>query len=145
MNTNLGFKYFLLFVGITVPPIIIECYFRKRKRKLIPKYPADNFDYNFIFTSVKNRDCRLHVYKKTACSETCAYSHLKSIIEYIKGAKYSVCMCMHILCSLEIAETLDTLHQNNVHIRVITDREMANMQKSKADFLKSKGNSVCIY
>lgn len=140
MNSMEILKY-IICIGLTVTPLIVEYCFKKRGRKRVFDFSRDKkSDYEFIFTNANGSGCRQHIYMQCACSVRCCYNSLMYIVNVIKTARYSICMCMYLITSFEVAEALELVHKRGVKVRVITDNEMGSNPQSKIEFLKSKGN-----
>lgn len=126
------------YVTLTVTPLIIE-YFLRRKTKRIPEQ-YDKGNCKCMFTSFKmNGECKQHIIDKVPCNENCALMILRYIVDLISSADKSVSVCMYLITCREIAEAIINCHKAGKRVRVIVDERMYNCLGNKAKIFQRNG------
>lgn len=129
----------IIVFGFTGGVLILKNLVRKRHTVLLRCKVSDKYTYIPLFFTIRNRNCKVHIYKRLPCEVTCSYYGLQHILEFIKRAKYTLNLCMCMLTSNEIQDALVYAHNKGVKIRFIADKMMAENKATRMEFLKSAG------
>ncbi|KAF2892766.1 hypothetical protein ILUMI_13401 [Ignelater luminosus] len=139
------YKYLKIvsFTAISLTPIVLTYFLKKRYIMLMEQsQPPDSGNYEIIFTTIDHRNCKQHLYKKIACSESCSYNYLVTIVRFFESAKHSISLCMCISTFNEVHDALIRAHDRGVVVRFISDVEMLNITATKKERLRSAGISI---
>lgn len=128
----------IAYTSITLFPLLVEFFLRKYESL----YSRNNSYYTCYFSSIKNRECKQHIYKKAPCSASCSYIMLKNIVYFILSSKESVSMCLFLLTSSEVCDAIITCHNQGKKVRIILDDKMWGCSGSKGIILHKNGSIV---
>lgn len=128
------------YTAISLTPILLTYFLKKRYKILMERSkPLDSGNYQFIFTTFNHRYCKQHLYKKIACSESCSYNYLVTILRFLESAKHNISLCMCISTFNEVHDALIRAHDRGVIVRFISDVEMLNTTATKKEHLINSG------
>lgn len=138
--------YFKIITFVISATSLVLFNLRKQYYSKFVKYESidDKYSFESMFLFAQNSKCKKHLYRGVTCGDKCAVYNLNHIVKFIETARYNLNMCMCILTSEAIIETLIVLHNNGVKVKLIIDRlsRLALLENGKAAYLKSKGIPV---
>ncbi|KAB0795773.1 hypothetical protein PPYR_09834 [Photinus pyralis] len=132
----------VLSIVSSVPAYFVLRYMRYKANKALKKKVVDNYWYKPVHFSVDNYNCKLHIYKSRPCQQTCAYFDFQRIVEFVKTARYTLCLCICLLTSQEIQDALILIHERGVKVRIIVDKTMAENKAARIRHLQAAGLTV---
>ncbi|KAF5269997.1 hypothetical protein FQR65_LT05796 [Abscondita terminalis] len=111
------------YLTISITPLVLIYYVRKKYKKKLAT--LDNVDNSNV-----------------PCGNSCSFYDLQFILRYIDNAQHSISLCMYLLTSHEIQNSLIRLHNKGVKVRYITDAVMAQNPASKIQYLQKQGLTI---